>query len=558
VQLRRARLRLRGAPQAGDAPKPIALDGWRRAEHQGLTVYTNAADATAQSAFRQLRRFMDAVSQVVFKRPFEMTRPIEVFVFRSQEEYARFAPEWVAGHARREADESQIALSIEHAFAGTGTLYHELVHAVLLNHPSRRFPSWFHEGLAVFLATSVLRGDVLTMGALSPEAMAWIRTADPLPLRRLLATPVAAQRNVGLFYADAWAFVHFGLLSASLGGPDRRREFGDFVARVSRAEPWGPAFQAAFRATPEAIAEEHEAHREKLTRIGVVTLLNLRLASDDPPPALLPVVRLEIARQLAALADGAFEDHRFETEAQLYDELLAADPNDPDAICGRIRVAAAQDELELAEELWHRLAEDQRRDASAALAEGDLALARAKELPPDEPPSPRATELTRAISAYQRALAEAPDLAAIEGLGEATVLAEHEDPAPAIAALGRALELDPESPKVRLDLAELLIRSNAPGDAAPHIDYVIEAYPRSDYSHRASVLQAALAEAAWRLFDLPQNRPLSEQPYDAITADTHAGGSIGPTGNTWIPTSARFDAWRDTRTPPRHVGARSG
>lgn len=477
-------------PVAADDPEPVALDGWRRAEHHGLTIYTDAADATARSAFRQLRRFMDSVSQVVFRRPLEVNRPIEVFVFRSQDEYARFAPEWVSGHARRETEESQIALSIEHALAGTGTLYHELVHAILYNDPERRFPSWFHEGLAVFLGTSVLRGDVLTMGGLSPEAISWIQKREPLPLRKLLASPPAGQREIGLYYTDAWAFVHFGMLSASMGGPDRRREFRDFVTRVSGGEPWEAAFGAAFRATPEEIAKEYEDHREKLARVGVVTLLNLTLESDDAPLEFQPMGRLEIARQLTQLADGGFEVG-VESAAQLYDELLAADPKDPEAICGRIRVAASQDELELAEELWQRLPEDRRWGARAALTEGDLALARAKELPLDEPPSPRTAELTRAIGAYQRALAETPDhLAAIAGLGKAMVLAKHEDPAPAITALGHAIELDPESPEARLDLAELLIRSNAPGDAAPHIDYVIEAYPRTEYSRRASVLRS--------------------------------------------------------------------
>lgn len=477
-------------PSAGDVPDPLALDGWRRAEQHGLTIYTDAADATARSAFRQIRRFMDSISQVVFRRPLELNRPIELFVFRSEEEYERFAPEWVLGHTRLSTEKSQIALSIEHAWTGTGVLYHELVHAVLLNDPKLRFPSWFHEGLAVFLGTSVLRGDVLTMGALSVEGIGWIRKRKPLPLRKLLSSPLAGQREIGLYYSDAWAFVHFGMLSGSLGGPDRRREFGDFVARVSRREPWEAAFGAAFRATPEEIAKEYEAHREKLGRLGVVTLLNLTLNSDDAPLELQPMSRLEIARQLTEVADGGFEAG-VESAAQLYDELLAADPKDPEAICGRIRVAASQDELEVAEKLWQSLPEDQRRGASAALAEGDLALARAKELPPDEPPSPRAAELTRAIDAYQRTLAEAPDrFAAIAGLGEAMVLAKHEDPAPAITALGHAIELDPESPEVRLDLAELLIRSNAPGDAAPHIEYVIEAYPRTEYSSRASVLRS--------------------------------------------------------------------
>jgi len=440
-------------------------------------------------AFRQIRRFLDSVSQIVFGHPFQVNRPIEIFLFNSQDEYHRFAPESFGGHARRTDAENQIALGIEGASEGTEGLYHELVHTVLHNDPQRRFPSWFHEGLAVFLGTSVLRGDVLTIGGLPSIGVSWIQHTRPLSLRTLLASPIFAQRNVPLFYADAWAFVHFGLLSASLGGPDRHKAFGEFVLRVSRGEPWEPAFVSSFQATPEEIAEEYERHREKLAGIRVMTLLNVTLESDDAPLVFEPVDRLEMARRLTTLADGGFEVG-LESDAQLYDLLLAADPKDPEAICGRIRVAASRGELELAGELWERLPEDQREGAGAWLAEADLALARAEGHPHDDPSSDGAAELRRAMAAYQRALAVAPDrFAALAGLGQTLVLAAYEDPAPGIAALTHAVELYPELPETRLDLAELLIRSHAPDAAIPHLDYVIEAFPSTPYSGRAQWLR---------------------------------------------------------------------
>jgi len=145
-----------------EARRPIVVDGWLRAEHHGLILYTDAPEATARRAFRQLKRFIDVVSWRVNGRPFEVHGRLKVFVFGSRKEYGRFAPEWFAGHASRGDDQNTVALSIEQIFEGTALLYHELTHLVLHNDPNRRFPSWYHEGLAVFFSTSVLRGDVPT------------------------------------------------------------------------------------------------------------------------------------------------------------------------------------------------------------------------------------------------------------------------------------------------------------------------------------------------------------------------------------------------------------
>lgn len=476
-------------PAVHVAPDPIALDGWRRAEDHGLILYTDVPEITAARVFRQLHRFIDIVSLEVNGRPFRSNRPLNVFVFGRRSEYRHFAPEGFAGHALRGDDENMTALSIEQVFEGTSTLYHELVHVVLHNDPDRRFPSWYHEGLAGFFETSVLRGDVLTIGALSPDTLQVIRSTQPLALRRLLSSPLGGHRDRQLFYADAWAFVHFGLLSAASGGPDRREAFATFVSRVSTGNPWLPAFLAAFEATPEEIAGEYESHREQLAQTNVTTLANLQIDLGESVARFEPLDPLEIGRKLAQLGISGFESG-WESSAQLFDRILEATPDDPEAIYGRIRVAAHLGELDLGDTLWKRLGESQRLGAEAWQAEADLYLAHASDLDPDESPRPRAKYLAQAVSGYVRVLDEAPDrLSALIGLGQALVLAEDEDPTLGISALERATAMSPNSPELRLDLAELLIRSSATKAANSHLDYVVETYPGSPFAKRAKELR---------------------------------------------------------------------
>jgi len=470
-------------------PQPIVVDGWRRAEHHGLILYTDVPEATAHRVFRRLNRFMDVVSLRVNGRSFEANGRLEVFVFGARSEYSRFAPEQVAGHASRRDDWNMAALSVEQVFEGTGTLYHELTHLVLHNDPYRRFPSWYHEGLAVFFSTSVLRGDVLTVGGLSHEALKEIRAKRPMKLRVLLSSPVWGQRDSGLYYADAWAFVHFGLLSPTLGGPDRRMEFATFVSRVSQGNPWESTFLTAFEASPEVVEKEFRRHRSKLAQMEVLTLANITVDLDESAIVFESVEPVEIAHELARLGIDGF-DAGWDSAGQLFDLILETSPHDATALRGRIRVAAHDDDLELGDALWERLGEDQRHGVAASQAEADLCRAHARSLDPDKQAPLFSEVIECAISAYGRVLAEAPDrVPALTGMGKTLVLAEHEDPALGISSLEHAVVLSPDSPGPRLDLAELLIRNGETSAAVPHLDYVVETYPGSRFAKRARNLR---------------------------------------------------------------------
>ncbi len=481
-----------GSPGRERRKEPVAIDGWRRSESGALAIYTSAPDEAARRALRQMGRFVDVVSQLAHGHPFRPSRRVDVFIFGSREQYRRFAPEFVAGHAGRGDDEIVVGLSIEQAFQSTETLYHELTHVVLHGDTSRSFPSWYHEGLAVFFGTSVQRGDVLTVGALPSRAVREIRAKRRIPLRRLLSSPLWGQSDIALFYADAWAFVHFGLLSESMGGRDHQKAFQRYVDRVSRGQPWEPSFREAFGADPEAIDEEYGRHREHLAETAVQMLANVSLSFEGPEVAFEPVGRIEIARELAQLGLEGFRSGS-ESAGELFEVILAAEPNDTEAIYGGVRAFARTGDLERADALWAQLGEARRSGAGAWQASADLELAHAEALGSRVESERRRAHLDRSLAAYRRVLEGSPQrLSALAGLGRALVMADEEDPAEGIAALEGAVSLAPEWPDLRLDLAELMIRGDAASDARPHLDYVIEAYPGTDFSRRAKRLRREL------------------------------------------------------------------
>jgi len=283
--------------------------------------------------------------------------------------------------------------------------------------------------------------------------------------------------------------VHFGLLSKALGGQDHRAAFAQFVARVSRGEPWESAFVAEFDATPEQLDEEFERHRQLLVEMKVGTVANISLDLDQPEAVFEPVEPLEMARELSSLAiEGG--DWALDSAAQLLDSMLETQPDDPAAICSRIRVAARQRELDLADSLWDRLDESQRVGLGAREAQADLCLAHARKLDADEQPAVAEQRLSCAISGYGQILEQAPErLSALAGLGRALVLAEREDPTTGIAALERATELSPDDPRLRLDLAELLIRRGDTSAALGQLDHVLEAYAGTEFADRAKRLR---------------------------------------------------------------------
>lgn len=492
-----------GPPATDRLVRGLRLDDWSQAEVFGLTLATNADPARLQDTIASLRAYLSLVTGLLFDGRFQPDRPAHVLFFEDLRQYRAFGSAATTGHTLPGEEERTVAVSLALAGAGlapdnVAVLYHELAHLLLFNHAGRRYPLWFHEGFAEFFGAAIVRDDLATLGGLPPARVDVIRRSEPLPLARLLdvesAYPTTAAETER-FYADAWAFVHYGLLSHTQGGRPRTRQFLAFVGDTSRGSDWLPALEHAFDASLAEIDAEYRRHRSRLASSRVNRQIHVEVPPPDAPTAFTPMARSEIATRLGRYALALSGEPRDRTAAGLFDVALQADAPPLAAQLGRVRVAAQRDELGVADSVWLRIPSGARSGAPAQRARGELELARARRAEREGRDPGEA--LHDARRAFERVLEQAPgDHAALLGIGHSYLAAPRgEDVAPGIEALQQAVSLTPDHPQPRLLLARLLLRDQRPEAAASELRQLMAAAPDSEIAREAErLLREAVPE----------------------------------------------------------------
>lgn len=191
------------------------LDQWRRRfQEEGLRYvvagpFVIAGDGTQT----QLHRYRDAtvlaatraLRATYFAR--EPAEPVLILLFESRGPYARLAKKWFGdssvphyGFYRRRDNVMLMNVS-----TGTGTLVHELVHALIAaDFPD--VPDWFNEGFGSLYEQCSISGDRITGHAnwRLPSLQKAIRAGELRPLRGLIEGDSFYNReNVGMNYAQA-------------------------------------------------------------------------------------------------------------------------------------------------------------------------------------------------------------------------------------------------------------------------------------------------------------------------------------------------------------------
>lgn len=474
----------------------LALDDWQRADVAGIAVFTAAGPDATRRPIRDLERFVRLVNRLLFEGSYTPRAPASILIFRDRAQFVRFGGCGIGGHAVRGDDALTLALPGDPF--DIGTLQHELVHLLLFNASEGAYPAWFHEGLAEFLHATPIRAGLAMLGTRPLDRIEALRATDPLPLARLLASGPALQPqaiDTVRFYADAWAWVHYGLLSEPMGGTRRSYALLDYASRVARGEAWDAAFEPAFGAPLAEIEAEFLRHRRRLFESAVTPQVTFAIGGDDAPIEFAPVPAAEIAARLGDYALRLGAPHG-EAASELFAVALRERPRDPQLLIGALRAAALRESFDEADAYWQRLAPVE-RDATAA-QEAAAELARARYAALDEDERPDAPELlARARAGYERVLRDAPGRqSALVGLGETYRLEpEPSDVSRGIEVLEAAFRADARGAQVRLALGDLYRRAGDYARARLHLGYVAEAWADWDPGEEARELLEELPEA---------------------------------------------------------------
>ena len=468
---------------------PRADSSWVEATTAHFTVVSNARESDAAAAAEELERFHSLLA-TLRREGAVSPLPTLVFAFRNTSSFRTYSPfperDDVAGFFVPGRYRNFLALDLAPRGESNGTLYHEYVHQFVAdNFPE--VPLWFNEGLAEYYSNFEVDRNEALVGRPIPEHLEALRTDGLIPVADLLTvTAGSAAYNesdrAGIFYAQAWATVHY-----LLSDPARSRQVVRYLDALAGGKDSDPAFREAFG------REYADLQRELERYVAASRFAFLRVPLPEVDVSVEPEP-LEPARALALLGDfvASYQPPRRDQAAAHFDAALALDATEPIALAGQGRVRELDGDLEGAFVAYERAAAASRRDPHPSLLLGLAGLERLRRLGIPAVSTPEQEQLARTSrAALEHVLELSPELVAARvGLG-LTYLWEG-DPRAGIAVLTAAKRSSPSRPELYLGLAVLAARADGFSEAWEATD----ALERVEAAKPSTLAQPELAEYA--------------------------------------------------------------
>jgi tetratricopeptide (TPR) repeat protein len=201
-----------------------------------------------------LEQFRAAVA-IIVPSARHLSVPTNVYVFDTRKDLEPFVPLYkgkpveVAGYFQGDADANYIAVGISES---RNAIFHEYAH-MLQQNAMAAIPLWLNEGLAEYFSTFRLRrGDERAEIGRAVDSHVTLLRNRFLPFRELLTTTRSSALynegdRRGVFYAQAWATVHYIMADV----PDGPVAINRYVEDVRRS---GSADQAFVRVFGDPVA----------------------------------------------------------------------------------------------------------------------------------------------------------------------------------------------------------------------------------------------------------------------------------------------------------------
>jgi hypothetical protein len=301
---------------------------WRLAVAPHYRVLSQLSDRDTTAWMRGFDQFILSTSDTLKFDPGLLT-PLTVVIFDRDRDFGPYKllrPNGktanVAGQFVWRTTWSMIGMAHEGDGAALrATLQHEATHWLMSVDQSRQ-PAWFSEGIAELFSTFERQGDKVNWAKPIGSHLALLQNANLEPLAQFLVEPGALfdrDDRTDLFYAQAWGFTHFLLLSQN---PSHRPQLAKFL-NTYKTESGDATVAAVFG--PQLKDIEREFHEYINQRKFYYMIEPLRPAPEPPAPQPAPAETVEAS--LALLALGA---ERNELARQHAERAIARNANSPE------------------------------------------------------------------------------------------------------------------------------------------------------------------------------------------------------------------------------------
>ncbi len=309
----------------------FAKDEWLKVQSKNFQLYGNASEKEIRGVATKLEQFREAFRRIFPRVKYNSAIPTNVIVFKSAKSFKDYKPvdangktsNWVAGYFQSGEDVNYIALSTEGEKSDTyQTIFHEYVHFLVNNDLGRsNIPAWFNEGLAEYYEQFTIENDdKVTLGGLDQNNLEYLRNNKLIPLDTFFNIDNYSLRQqgsdgVGLFYAQAWALMHF-LMQSDNGA--RNPQLSKFLNLLLSGKPPKESFGEAFQTDYATMERELKRYVEQRTfRIQIASFKD-KLNFD----AEMKIAPLSESDAKATLGDLLYHSNRIpEAETHLQNAL---------------------------------------------------------------------------------------------------------------------------------------------------------------------------------------------------------------------------------------------
>ena len=287
------------------AELPSERDRWIQLESEHFSIYSSAPEKVPRKLATRLERLRQVLAKLGGEGGLTLSRPTDIFVFKDERSWKPFRPLGANGKPRElgayflpRADRNSIALYDWDGGDPIEPILHEYLHS-LTDVSFARIPVWANEGIADFYSTFTVGDDAADIGRPVRYAVQVLDQRARMPTRRLLAvTQDDPEYNESdrqtIFYAQAWLTTHFLLL----GRPERRGDFGRYLAAIEAGAEPASAFVDAFGLEPEEVDKALDVAQRK----RVYPFIAYRFA-ELPPLADFRLREVGYPETLARLGD---------------------------------------------------------------------------------------------------------------------------------------------------------------------------------------------------------------------------------------------------------------
>ena len=483
-------------------------ENWIEVKSPHFTVYSNAGEHDGRRValeFEQIR--------AMFEQNFPKLRvdsggkPTIIYALKNEDSLKLLIPSYgqnknamkVAGEYHPTYDKNFAVVRTDvvgSAGSPYHVMYHEYAHELFrLNY--RGLPLWLDEGLAEYWGFSDIQNKEAAVGQADPGTIRLLQHSQLLPIATLVSLDATSplyntQNHSGIFYAEAWALVHYLSMSPELRGQNLLNKY---LAALQQTDDPIEAANQTF-----GDLQKFGERLESYVRLQGFYFQKVRLNSDFSDKQFAARL-LSPAEGLVRQADYLLHANHLPEAIDVLHEAERLDPKAPalhDAL-GYYHLLKA--DFDNAEREYQLALEANPNDASVYLYRA-LALYRRNGYRRESTP--------QIIANLEKVLALQPNFAPAQAFLCMAYIATPDEKPKAIAAAERAVELEPGSMAYFLDYGRALLANGRKAEAKQIADKAEKSATWQHDRSMASNFSKAVSDAA---------SPGAKKPSSSVAAD---------------------------------------